>query len=181
MLFALNTAAVKIFSVNWSTAGLPYQPIAGLGPLVTLSKNGGPFVVPSITGHATDLGSGVYSLPVGSADVNTVGSLTWRFSFNDGLHQFSETDQVVTALPGDPGELTNAERDAIAAATLGLANGVDVGVSLAHFCMAAAAVLAGKTGVAMPVTQFRNWADTKDRVTVTAGPGGRSSVVFDFT
>lgn len=179
MLIAINT--LPDFSFAWPAGTNPafvYILKAGfLGPLGPGNLGAGALSTIIAAGGPDWIFKYTFAAP----DTDTKGDLAIFVSDNIATNLLVANHQVVTALPGDPGELTNAERDAVAAAILGLSNGVDVGVSLAHAQMATAAILAGKTSTAGNVTQFRNWADTKNRVTVTTSPSGRVTVVFDFS
>lgn len=185
MQLALNQPFTRVFFIG-GVASPPYASfriVTGLTIAIQISKGGAAFADPHAgPSNLTEIALGFYKFALAPQDTDTKGclgySLTWGGpGFFDG-----DVDQVVTALPGDPGELTNPERDAVAAAVLGLSNGVDTGVSLAHAMMAITAFLTGKTPMFGPITRYRNWADTKDRVTMTTDPvSGRLSVVFDFS
>lgn len=149
--------------------------VGGLGPGVL---GGGTLTPINVGGGGQDL----YKYKLASGETDTKGDLSIYVSDNIATDILVATHQVVTALPGDPGELTNPERDAVAAALLGYSNGVDIGVSPAHALAAMCAILAGKESTVGFTSRFRNWADTKDRVTITGAPGGnRVTVVFDFS
>lgn len=183
MLWSLNDAGTRPFLVE-ASPGQPYIPPGSLpSSSVLISKNGAGWTTPQFGGATpTDIGNGCWTWPVGVNDTDTLGALSWCFIFNDGSGQQALfQDQVLASVPGGPGTLTNGERDAIAAVVLGLSNGVDTGVSLAHASMAMAAVLAGKTTVAGDTISFRNWQDTKNRVVIKSNVSGRYQVTFDFS
>jgi hypothetical protein len=124
----------------------------------------------------------LFTVPVPLSQTDTLGELGVAIYDGTYLARPPAFPEIVTARPGDPGELTNAERDAVAAAILGYPSGIDTGVSLAHALMMVTAFLTGQTPMFGPITKYQNWAGTKNRITMTTDPVlGRISVVFDFS
>jgi hypothetical protein len=148
----------------------------------SVSQNGGP----GFTGVGTFVnipnpGVNLVQIVIPTSETNVLGELAIAPLDGGGNVLGLATHQVVNSLPGEPGELTNAERDAVAAALLGYSNGVDIGVSPAHALSALAAFCAGKLSTVGNISRFRNWDDSKDRITMTTAAGGnRPTVVFDF-
>lgn len=80
--------------------------------------------------------------------------------------------------------LTTGERDAIAAAILDLANGIETGLTLRQAQRLEVAALAGKlSGAATTTVTIRNAiADSKDRIVATVdNDGNRSAITTDLT
>lgn len=79
--------------------------------------------------------------------------------------------------------LTTGERDAIAAALLDLANGVETGITVRKSLRLANAANGGKTaGAATTSFTVRNPGDSKDRITATVDEdGNRTDVTLDLT
>lgn len=75
--------------------------------------------------------------------------------------------------------LTAGERDAVAAALLDLAAGVESGLTVRQFARLAAAVLFGKSSGGGGT--FRDTNDTKNRVVAAMSGGSRTSVTRDAT
>ncbi len=86
-----------------------------------------------------------------------------------------------TADPGDAMTLTTGERDAIAAALLDLANGVETSETVRQSLRLIRAVLLGKSdGFPAGPAHFRDRADSKDRVTATVdADGNRTAITID--
>jgi len=87
------------------------------------------------------------------------------------------------AATGDAMTLTTGERDAVAAALLDLANGVETGITTRQALRATLAALAGKvTGMDTNAPVFRAGDDSKDRITATTDANGnRSAVSLNLT
>jgi len=87
------------------------------------------------------------------------------------------------AATGDAMTLTTGERDAVAAALLDLANGVETGITTRQALRATLAALAGKvTGMDTNAPVFRAGDDSKDRITATTDANGnRSAVTLNLT
>jgi hypothetical protein len=87
------------------------------------------------------------------------------------------------AATGDAMTLTTGERDAVAAALLDLANGVETGITTRQALRATLAALAGKvTGMSSNAPVFRAADDSKDRITATTDvDGNRSAVSLNLT
>lgn len=85
------------------------------------------------------------------------------------------------AAVGDAMTLTTGERDAVAAAHLDLADGVETGLTVRQQLRLAAATLFGKlSGAATTAVAIRDTGDTKNRITaVVDASGNRTSVTLD--
>ncbi len=92
-------------------------------------------------------------------------------------------DITSRAAAGDAMTLTTGERDAVAAALLDLANGVETGITTRQALRATLAALAGKvTGMDTNAPVFRAGDDSKDRITATTDANGnRSAVSLNLT
>lgn len=82
------------------------------------------------------------------------------------------------AVAGDAMALTVAERAAVAAAILDLANGVEVGYTPRQTLRLVAAVLCGKASGGPGASVFRSMDDSADRVTSTSDASGNRTVVL---
>jgi hypothetical protein len=93
------------------------------------------------------------------------------------------TDGVVVAAGSKAGyELASGERDAIAAAILDLAAGIQTDWTLRQALRVILAVAAGKiSGADTSTVTIRDPGDTKDRVVATVAAGGRTAVTYDKT
>ncbi len=119
------------------------------------------------------------------------GNYGWTYAdFTDGFRGFVEfytgtlpagLKTVAGVNPEESaGFLAAGERDAIAAALLDLADGVETGLTPRQFARLAAAVLLGKSSGGGAV--YRDTNDTKARVTATLdGLGNRTAVTRDAT
>jgi hypothetical protein len=94
-----------------------------------------------------------------------------------------DDDITSRAAAGDAMTLTTGERDAVAAALLDLANGVETGITTRQALRATLAALAGKvTGMSSNAPVFRAADDSKDRITATTDvDGNRSAVSLNLT
>lgn len=123
------------------------------------------------SGHAI---SGSFGQGVASVQGNVTGSVG---SVTAGVTVTTNNDKTGYAL-------TAAERDAVAAALLDLANGVEVGLTFRNFCRLMGAANAGKlSGAATTTIVIRNpVADSKDRITATVdASGNRTAFSYDFS
>jgi len=79
--------------------------------------------------------------------------------------------------------LTTGERDAVAAALLDLANGVETGITTRQALRATLSALAGKvSGMSANAPVFRAADDSKDRITATTdADGNRSAITLNLT
>ena len=87
------------------------------------------------------------------------------------------------AATGDAMTLTTGERDAVAAALLDLANGVETGITTRQALRATLSALAGKvSGMSANAPVFRAADDSKDRITATTdAAGNRSAITLNLT
>lgn len=106
-LFQSDTTRVILFLMVDDTDHLTGK--AGLSPVVTISKNGGPFSTP--VGSITEMANGWYKLTPTAADVNTLGPLA--------LH--------ATGIDADPVDDLHEVIIARVAANIETVNGVTIG------------------------------------------------------
>ena len=94
-----------------------------------------------------------------------------------------DADVSSRAATGAAMTLTTGERDAVAAALLDLANGVETGITTRQALRATLAALAGKvSGMDTNAPVFRAGDDSKDRITATTDANGnRSAVTLNLT
>jgi len=141
-----------------------------------------------------------YTLLPAIGETDTLGFWFVAIKDNDGDIRYSQIFDIVAGLgpgvvelaadqpnyapakAGDAMTLESGERDAVAAATLGLVNGVVPGISLAGALRVALAALAGKCSIAGNTIAFRNPADTKTVISaVFDAAGNRLSVTLDVS
>jgi hypothetical protein len=149
-------------------------------------------------GSATAVGGGLYSYQLSSGSVTVEGEYVAIFKTTDttvdmnhvpalwsiGRAGIEDLDATISsrAVTGAAMTLTSGERDAVAAALLDLANGVETGWTLRQALRIVAAVLAGKsTGAGSGTEAFRDLTDTKARVTATISESNRTAITYDKT
>lgn len=130
---------------------------------------------------------------ISASDVWAAGSRTLTAGTNiqlpsNGLANITTWTVAITGnitgnLSGSVGSLTSDERDAIAAALLDLANGVETSYSVRQAFRLVLAALAGKlSGAAGTDIAIRDVNDTKDRIQATVDAvGNRSAVTLDVS
>lgn len=134
-----------------------------------------------------EAGSGLDAAGVRAAVGLTTNNLDTQLAEIEG-----ETDAILAktnlipaspAATGDAMALTTGERNAIAAALLDLAAGVETGTTPRQALRLMLAALVGKlSGAATTTVKIRDTGDSKDRVTATVdSDGNRSAVVLDVS
>ncbi len=120
-------------------------------------------------------------------DAGTIGKLLVDL-YALGDTEWAAIKAKTDLLPAEPAgagsamTLTSGERDAVAAALLDMANGVESGLTVRGSLRLALAALAGKaSGMATSTGVFRNAvADSKPRITATQdADGNRSAITYD--
>lgn len=137
---------------------------------VVISKNGAAFGNPSAGAtNATEIANGWYTVSLSVTDTNTVGPLIVR-----GTATGVDNTELVYNVTAD----ANTWADAL----LDRAAGVETGLTVRQWMRLTASALFGKlSGVAGNAPKFRDFGDSKNRITAVTSSDGRTSVSTDAT
>ncbi len=158
------TSFVLVFAAFLASDGV--TPATGKTIAITIGKAGGAMANPNAGAtNATEISSGLYKVTLDTTDTGTSGLLAIRGAV--ALIQ----DVLIIAQVND------------GTALLDVAAGVETSLTVRQFMRLTASALFGKaSGLGTATAVFRDYGDTKDRLTATEDTSGnRTAVTRDAT